>query len=84
MHDIIIALHIYSEESVTGSVKEDLDGKMGYKRASYAFNVSQSILEDKVKNAWQHGLTSIKAAEKVLARFKSVFTEDQKMNWQCM
>lgn len=67
----------WSEESMAGAIQEVLDGKMGYRRASKAFNIPQTTLERKVKEAREKGLSSAAAAEKKLGRYKTVFSEAQ-------
>ena len=67
----------WSTETMMGAIKEVLEGNMGYKRASQAFNVPQSTLEDKVKKARQGSLSPELAAQKRLGRYKTVFTEAQ-------
>ncbi|KAG5896633.1 hypothetical protein JTB14_009540 [Gonioctena quinquepunctata] len=47
-----------------GAIEEVLSGRMGYLKASKAFNVPQSTLEDRVKKARINQLTSSQAARK--------------------
>lgn len=62
---------------MAGAIQEVLEGKMGYRRASNAYNVPQTTLERKVKEARQKELSSEAAAEKRLGRYKTVFSEVQ-------
>lgn len=67
----------WSTESMAGAIQEVLEGKMGYRRASKAYNVPQTTLERKVKEARQKELSSQAAAAKRLGRYKTVFSEAQ-------
>lgn len=41
----------WDQESMKGAITEVIEGRMGYLKASRAFNVPQSTLEDRVKKA---------------------------------
>lgn len=67
----------WSEEEMANAVKAVVNGEMGYRKASNAFNVPQTTLERKVKKAREQNISSEKAAEKKLGRYQSVFSKDQ-------
>ncbi|KAG5871936.1 hypothetical protein JTB14_022411 [Gonioctena quinquepunctata] len=63
----------WSQESMEGAIEEVLSVRMGYLKASKAFNVPQSTLEDRVKEARTNQLTSSQVARK---RFRTVYRQE--------
>lgn len=59
---------------MAGAIREVLSHRMGYNKALASFNVSQSILEDKVRKSHQNVLSLESVAGKALGRYKPVFS----------
>ncbi|KAK9695371.1 CENP-B N-terminal DNA-binding domain [Popillia japonica] len=63
----------WSEESMTGAITEVMEGRMGYLKASRAFGIPQSTLEDRAKKI-RSGKSVEEATQKGLGRCKPVFS----------
>lgn len=60
---------------MAGAIQEVLEGNVGYRRASKAYNVPKTTLERKVKETGEKKLSSEAATEKKLGRYKTTFSE---------
>ncbi|KAK9730991.1 Tc5 transposase DNA-binding domain [Popillia japonica] len=63
----------WSEESMNGAINEVMEGGMGYLKASRAFGIPQSTLEDRVKKV-RSGKSVEDASQKGLGRCQPVFS----------
>lgn len=67
----------WSQEGMELAIIEVMSGRMGYKKASKAFNVPQSTLEDRIRKARTKDLTPAQAATKGMGSCTTVFSKDQ-------
>lgn len=61
---------------MASAIKDVIDGKMGYKKASITYSVPKSTLKDRIKKVKAGGLSSEEATHKQLGHW-TVFTEAQ-------
>lgn len=69
----------WSQEGMELAIIEVMSGRMGYKKASKAFNVPQSTLEDRIRKTRTKDLTPAQAATKDMGSCTTVFSKYQKV-----